>query len=208
MSCPVKTINAQATIFEAYTKMIDAGIDHLVVNKNDRVFGVITRKDIQIHLAPSFSIVKLVRKVHKATAIDELKAVFEGLMVSVSKIAMTGPNFFDLTRMLCSVHDAVVKKVIQILTGEHDLARLLWVHMGSSGRKEEIIATDQDNALVYLGDSPTAFAASISESLAKIGIPKCLGNYMASTFRGEIKDPDGLIQTMVCHLTRILVATT
>jgi CBS domain-containing protein len=180
MSSPVKTINVQTTIFEAYTKMIEAGIDHLVVTKNDKVFGIITRKDIQIHLEPSFSIVKLFRKVHKAASIDELKTVFEGLMVSVSKTAMTGPNFFDLTKMLSSVHDALVSKVIQILIAEHAPAQFLWVHMGSSGRKEEIIATDQDNALVYLGDNPAALANNINESLAKIGIPKCLGNYMAS----------------------------
>src|SRR5208337_2955559 len=83
MSSPVKTVNVQATIFEAYTKMIDAGIDHLVVTKNDKVFGIVTRKDVQIHLEPSFSIVKLFRKVHKAVSIEELKPVFEGLMVSV-----------------------------------------------------------------------------------------------------------------------------
>ncbi|HUO77191.1 MAG TPA: putative nucleotidyltransferase substrate binding domain-containing protein [Thermodesulfovibrionales bacterium] len=180
MSSPVKTINVQATIFEAYSKMIDAGIDHLVVTKNDKVFGIITRKDIQIHLEPSFSIVKLFRKVHKAASIEELKTAFEGLMVSVSKIAMTGPNFFDLTRMLCSVHDAVVYKVIQILIDKHAPARFLWIHMGSSGRKEEIIATDQDNALIYLGDNPAALAKNINESLAKIGYPTCFGNYMAS----------------------------
>ena len=180
MSSPVKTINSQATIFEAYTKMIDAGIDHMVVTKNDKVFGIVTRKDIQIHLEPSFSIVKLFRKVHKAASIDDLKTVFEGLMISVSKIAMTGPNFFDLTRMLCSVHDAVVNKVIQVLIDEHAPAQFLWIHMGSSGRKEEIIATDQDNALIYLGDNPAALANAINESLAEIGIPKCRGNYMAS----------------------------
>ncbi len=180
MSSPVKTINVQATIFEAYTKMIDAGMDHLVVTKDDKVFAVITRKDIQIHLEPSFSIVKLFRKVHKAGSIDELKTVFEGLMASVSKIAITGPNFFDLTRMLCSVHDAVVHKVIQILIGEQAPAHFIWVHMGSSGRKEEIIATDQDNALIYMGDSPAELANNISESLAQIGLPKCPGKYMAS----------------------------
>ncbi len=180
MSSPVTTVNAQATIFEAYTKMIDAGIDHIVVTKNNKVFGVVTRKDIQIHLEPSFSIVKLLRKVHNAASIDDLKPVFEGLMVSVSKIVMTGPNFFDLTRMLCSVHDAIVYRVIHILIGDHDPAQLLWVHMGSSGRKEEIIATDQDNALIYLGDNPAALANNINESLAKIGLPKCPGNYMAS----------------------------
>ncbi len=180
MSSPVNTVNAQATIFEAYTKMIDAGIDHIVVTKNHKVFGVVTRKDIQIHLEPSFSIVKLVRKVHKAASIDELKHVFEGLMVSVSKIAMTGPNFFDLTRMLCSVHDSIVYRVINMLIYEHDPAQFLWVHMGSSGRKEEVIATDQDNALIYIGDNPAALANDINDSLAKIGLPKCPGNYMAS----------------------------
>ncbi|HXW69078.1 MAG TPA: putative nucleotidyltransferase substrate binding domain-containing protein, partial [Dissulfurispiraceae bacterium] len=180
MSSPVETISAHATIFEAYTKMIDAGIDHLAVTWNDKVTGIITRKDIQIHLEPSFSIVKLFRKVHKAASIDELKPVFEGLLVSVSKIVMTGPNFFDLTRMLCSVHDAMVYKVIKILIGNHDPAQLLWVHMGSSGRKEEIIATDQDNALIYIGDNPAALAHNINDSLAKIGLPKCPGKYMAS----------------------------
>ena len=180
MSSPVKTINVKATIFEAYTKMIDTGIDHLVVTKNDKVFGIITRKDIQIHLEPSLSIVKLFRKVNRAASLDELKTVFEGLMVSVSKIAMTGPNFFDLSRMLCSVHDAVVQKVIQILIDEHVPAQFLWIHMGSSGRKEEIIATDQDNALICTGDNPVALGKNINDSLAKIGLPKCLGNYMAS----------------------------
>jgi CBS domain-containing protein len=51
--------------------------------------------------------------------------------------------------------------------------------MGSSGRKEEIIATDQDNAVIYRGERPTEFAEKSCESLETIGIPKCSGNYMA-----------------------------
>ncbi len=180
MSSPVKTIDVKATIFDAFTKMTDAGIDHLVVTKDGNVFGVITRKDIQIHLEPSFSIVKLFRKVHKASSLEEIKTISDGLRVSVSKIALTGPNFFDLTRMLCSVHDAVVIKVITLLISKHDPAKFLWVHMGSSGRKEEIIATDQDNALIYAGENPAALANEITESLNQIGIPLCRGNYMAS----------------------------
>ncbi len=180
MSSPVKTVTARATIFDAFTKMINAGIDHLVVTKEDKVCGVITRKDIQVHLEPSFSIVKLFRRIHAATSLDEVKNVFYSLKISVSKIAMTGPNFFDLTRMLCSVHDAVVSKVIEILVAQHAPAQFLWIHAGSSGRKEEIIGTDQDNAIIYEGEIPAALADDISETLAFIGIPKCLGNYMAS----------------------------
>ncbi|HMK56305.1 MAG TPA: putative nucleotidyltransferase substrate binding domain-containing protein [Dissulfurispiraceae bacterium] len=180
MSSPVKTIDARATIFDAFTKMVDAGIDHMVVTKEDLVLGVITRKDIQVHLEPSFSIMKLYRKVNRASSIDELKTVFDSLRLSVSKLVLAGANFFDLTRMLCSVHDAMVFKTIELIAARHGPAAFLWLHMGSSGRKEEIIATDQDNALVHTGDKLTALAEDINESLAVIGIPKCRGNYMAS----------------------------
>ncbi len=180
MSSPVKTITVRATIFDAFTKMIDAGIDHLVVTKEGKVFGVITRKDIQIHLEPSFSVVKLFRKVHRATSIKELKIVCDGLRISISKIAMTGPNFFDLTKMICSVHDAVVAKVIDILINGYSRDQFAWVNTGSSGRKEEIIATDQDNALICREGNLADLADNINESLARIGFPKCPGNYMAS----------------------------
>jgi CBS domain-containing protein len=180
MCSPVKTVDARATIFDAFTKMIDAGLDHLVVTKDERVCGVITRKDIQVHLEPSFSIVKLFRRINRATSIDEIKTGFDSLGVSVSKIAITGTNFFDLTRMLCSVHDAMVSKIIGILVGRHMPAQFVWIHAGSSGRKEEIIATDQDNAIIYEGDIPAALADDITETLALVGIPKCVGNYMAS----------------------------
>jgi CBS domain-containing protein len=183
MSSPVKTITDRATIFDAFTIMIDSGIDHLVVTKEGKVFGVITRKDIQIHLEPSFSIVKLFRKVHKAVSIDELKTVFDTLRLSISKIAMTGPNFFDLTRMLCSIHDAVVAKVIKIQIDGHSYDQFAWINMGSSGRKEEIIATDQDNALICRKSNLTELANDVNESLAKIGFPKCPGNYMASNWK-------------------------
>ncbi|MBI5592797.1 MAG: cyclic nucleotide-binding/CBS domain-containing protein [Deltaproteobacteria bacterium] len=187
MSSPVKTVTVGATIFDAFTKMIDAGIDHMVVTKEGKVSGVVTRKDIQIHLEPSFSIVKLFRKVRRAASIDELKTVFDALRLSVSKIAMTGPNFFDLTRMLCSVHDAIVARVIDLLIDGYSRDQFAWIHMGSSGRKEEIIATDQDNALICRKSDLAALAGNINESLAWIGFPKCPGNYMA--FNGKWNQP-------------------
>ncbi|HVP77494.1 MAG TPA: DUF294 nucleotidyltransferase-like domain-containing protein [Thermodesulfobacteriota bacterium] len=184
MSFPVKTIDTKATIFDALTKMIDSGIDHLVVvTKEGRVFGVITRKDIQIHLEPSFSVVKLFRKVVRATTIKELETISRTLRVSVAKIAMTGASFYDLTRMICSVHDAMVGKVIQILAHGRSADHCAWVQMGSSGRKEEIIATDQDNALVCRGTEASAFAGDVTAALAQIGFPKCPGKYMASNER-------------------------
>jgi CBS domain-containing protein len=52
--------------------------------------------------------------------------------------------------------------------------------MGSSGRKEEIIATDQDNALIFAGRKPPPFIEQMCDAMNAIGLPKCLGGYMAS----------------------------
>lgn len=181
MSSPVKTIEAGATILCAYTTLIDAGIDHLVLTTDEgRVCGVVTRKDIQIHLEPSFSIVKLYRKVLKAATIKELATICAGLRLSVAKIAMTGTSFYDLTRMLCTVHDAIVTRTIRLAYSRPEPEQFVWIHMGSSGRKEEIIATDQDNALISRNGEWLELAAEINESLAQLGFPKCPGDYMAS----------------------------
>jgi CBS domain-containing protein len=184
MSTPVKTIDRNAPIFEALTRMIDTGIDHLVVvTQEESVVGVITRKDIQVHLEPSLSVVKLFRKVVRAVTIRELETISRTLRVSVAKLGVTGASFYDLTRMICSVHDAIVGKVIEIVASGRSRDPYVWVHMGSSGRKEEIIATDQDNALVCKGSEPVAFAEDVTASLARIGFPKCPGDYMASNAR-------------------------
>lgn len=181
MSSPVTTIPATATVFDALTAMVDAGIDHLPITAQaGQLFGVVTRKDIQVHLEPSFSIVKLYRKIGKATTIGELITICRTLRLSVAKIVLAGAGFYDLTKMLCSVHDAIVARTIEIRTGGAGRDEFAWIHMGSSGRKEEIIATDQDNALICGGSEPASWTALISESLEQIGLPQCPGDYMAS----------------------------
>jgi CBS domain-containing protein len=128
MSSPVKSIASTDTIFNAFTKMVEAGIDHLVVTKEGKIFGVVTRKDIQIHLEPSLSIPKLFRRVTRAASIGELKTIFNSLRLAVARIVMSGPNFYDLTKMLCSVHDAIIIRAIEIIAGVLDRSLRVGAH--------------------------------------------------------------------------------
>ncbi len=180
MSSPVKTINTKTTIFDAFSKMIDEGVDHLVVAKKAKVFGVITGKDIRIQLEPSSSIITLFRKIIKAESIKELQIVFNSIKLSVARIVLSGSNFFDLTKMLCTVNDAIIAKVIETVDKTLLTDDFVWIHMGSLGRKEQVLATDQDNALIYIKKHSIKFIDNINKALAKVGIPECPGNYMAS----------------------------
>ncbi|MBW2642784.1 MAG: cyclic nucleotide-binding/CBS domain-containing protein [Deltaproteobacteria bacterium] len=180
MTSPVKTINTKTTIFDAFSKMIDEGVDHLVVTKKAKVFGVITGKDIRIQLEPSSSIITLFRKIIKAESIKELQIVFNSIKLSVAKIVLSGSSFFDLSRMLCTVNDAIIAKVIETVDKTLLTDDFVWIHMGSLGRKEQVLATDQDNALIYIKKHSIKFVDNINKALAKVGIPECPGNYMAS----------------------------
>jgi len=180
MSFPVKTINTKATIFDASSKMIDAGIDHLVLTKEEKVFGVITGKDIRIQLEPSSSIITLFRKIIKARSTEELQAVFNSIKLSVAKIVLSGSNFFDLTRMLCTVNDAIIVQTVKLIENKSLTDDFVWIHMGSLGRKEQVLAMDQDNALIHMKKHSVVFASEFNKRLAKVGIPECPGDYMAS----------------------------
>lgn len=183
MSSPPISIDAKKPLFDAYTMMINHGIDHLIITNNERVHGVITSKDILSQLEPSSSVLALYRKTTKATTIEELKITFEKMKIAVAKMALKGLHFYDLSRMITSVHDAIVTKVIEIVNRDYNAKNFVWVHMGSSGRKEQIIATDQDNAIIHEGDDLLEFATDVNNTLAEIGIPKCPANYMASNKR-------------------------
>lgn len=180
MSHPVKTRPHNATLFDALTEMIESGINHLVITKEDKVFGVITRKDVQIHFEPSSSIISQFRRINKAISMEELEAVYRTIRLSMAKFAMNGPNFYSLSMMISSIHDAIINKVINLIDADPPAERFVWVHMGGLGRNEEILATDQDNALIHSGGELSGFAEAVVDGLGRIGIPKCTGNYMAS----------------------------
>ncbi len=187
MTTPVITVDRRASVLEAYTTLLRTGIDHLVVVDGDRVHGVITSKDVLSQLEPSSSILALYRKVLKAVDLDELQGAFQAIRMAVSEMALKGTHFYQLSRMITSVYDTVVVKVIQRHTGLEQEADFLWVHVGSSGRKEQILTTDQDSAVLCGPAGPCLdTAARITQDLERLGIPRCPADYMASNPRWHL----------------------
>ncbi|AGK61841.1 putative signal-transduction protein containing cAMP-binding and CBS domains [Archaeoglobus sulfaticallidus PM70-1] len=183
MVSPAIYIDSEKPVFEAYLTLLNKGINHLiVVNKDSKAIGVITSKDILSQLEPASSLISLYRGIQKASSIEELKSYLSGVRKAVAALALKGFHFYELSRMITSVYDSAVHRVLVMTEKEFDLPDYVWIHMGSSGRKEQIIATDQDNMIIYDGDKKEVleFAKRVNDRLDEIGIPKCTANYMAS----------------------------
>ncbi len=193
MNSPVISVDEEQPVFEAYLTLINKGINYIVVVGDGKVKGVITSKDILTQFEPSSSLIALYRKIRKANRIDELRNYLMGVRKAVAELAIKGVHFYELSRMITSVYDSTVVRVIKMVEENFKrkgitLPDYVWIHMGSSGRKEQIIATDQDNCLIHHGDGKRMleFAEKVNEALDYIGIPKCTANYMASNPRWNL----------------------
>ena len=94
--------------------------------------------------------------------------------------------------MISSLNDQLAVRILELVTPKHDLAglRLCWLGMGSEGRGEQTIATDQDNGLIFAvedgGLAPddvrarlSPVAREVNEAMDRCGYPLCKGGVMA-----------------------------
>jgi len=190
MSKPPITMDSEKPVYEAYIELTRRGIDHLIITENDQVVGVITSKDLLSYLEPSSSIMVQTRKILKSRTIEELTRIYQRIKKTVADLVLRHAHFYDVSLMISESYDHIMRKIIELVREDFErengkLPNFVWVVMGSAGRKEEIIATDQDNAIISDVESELLiqFAKRVNDSLEKIGIPKCRGGFMASNPR-------------------------
>ncbi|MCX7823473.1 MAG: DUF294 nucleotidyltransferase-like domain-containing protein [Syntrophobacterales bacterium] len=181
MSSPVIRVDQDVPVLEAYSTLIRTGIDHLVVVEGEKVVGVVTSKDILAQIEPSSSLLTIYRKVIKSTDIKTLSIAFKSIAHAAAQMALKGVPFYHLSPLLTSIYDTVTAKVIELNISKATSNDFLWIHVGSSGRKEQVLTTDQDNIFMYGSSGPQLlFAESVNNDLNRIGISKCPAGYMAS----------------------------
>ena len=100
-----------------------------------------------------------------------------------------------VTRALSLLNDRLVARLLHLLSSRFRLppARWCWLGLGSEGRLEQTLGTDQDNGLVFsasddgearqLRDLFLPFARAVNEGLAECGFPLCDGGVMAGNPR-------------------------
>ena len=192
MNRPLSVIGENDLLYEALYRMSREKIHRLaVVDDQGKLSGIITDSDI-IRLQ-SHSPHQLVLDIEKAQDLAELGAVYSRIRSLVLHLSDGGTgtrNMRDMVRMIAHLNDQILLRLINLLRQErftHLPQRFALVVLGSEGRGEQTLLTDQDNAIVY-GDELAAdevlkieeFSQVLIDSLVAIGIPPCAGGIMAN----------------------------
>lgn len=190
MSAPVVTLPEKSLTYEAVLKMKNNHISHLAItNENGNIVGEIKEQDL-LHIQTN-TISNLIYEAENALDVRELKAIHSRLPVLVNALIEGSTKTRNITSIITSLADGITRRVIELAIEDAgpppcDFA---FMAMGSEGRMEQTLKTDQDNAIVFEdqkdADSKHAkhyfeqLGNRISDDLDAVGYAYCEGNIMA-----------------------------
>jgi len=181
------TTDPDTLAFEVLVQITQHGWHHLPVVEDGAVVGMVTAGDImRLEQAnPSY----LVGEIDKQTSVDGVVESAKKLPAVVYQAAAQDATADDVARVITAIMDALTRKLILLAEAEIGDAPVhyCWVALGSQGRLESGMQSDQDNALLIADDvTPEQMAwfgdlaQRVVDGLVRCGFPLCPGDMMAS----------------------------
>ena len=189
MGNPVVSINTQAFIYEAILLMFQTKTRYLLIEENGRHIGFTSRNRLVSEQAQSPFV--FIQSVKLAQSVDELRKKWQKVPEIVYQLLNRGVKPEIVNQVITTVSDTIALKVIESAIDEMGTppAKFAFIVLGSEGRKEQTLKTDQDNAIIYedkaneqrelVREYFLKFAERVSECLDTIGFSYCKGGYMA-----------------------------
>lgn len=131
------------------------------------------------------------------------------MATSVHGLLLEHVDALEITAALAEVNDSLTRRLVELAQSQlgPPPCDYAWLALGSQGRGEQVLSSDQDSALAHADGVEAArgyfpqLAGLVVTALARAGLPLCDGGYMATswcrpvtelrtTFAGWVDRPD------------------
>jgi CBS domain-containing protein len=190
MSRDLTTLPPHAPAHAAALAMARQGIRHVLVTDGGRLTGVISEKDLFSLQRVGLS--QISTAIRHAADLPLLKQCAADIQQLSRNMLAQGVAAEQLTQIITTLNDLLASRIIELALRDSPAADLdfCWLALGSEGRFEQTLNTDQDNGIIFAprrGEDPDAlrevllpFARRVNLALAECGFPLCGGEVMAS----------------------------
>lgn len=180
---PVMTVHQFDYLFNALLKMTKYRINRLVVRSDDAMLGILHQKDLMGMFANQSGLVVL--SIQQAESFEELKGVADRIDHLVVNLNNRGVKTHYIAKLVNELHRKMLERVFEFLSPPEALQKGCLLVMGSEGRAEQVIRTDQDNAFILpdtveISPGLATFMQTFSARLIELGFPPCPGQIMVS----------------------------
>ncbi|MES2747664.1 MAG: DUF294 nucleotidyltransferase-like domain-containing protein [Bacteroidota bacterium] len=153
MASPVITVTENVSVAEAQLLMLKYNVSHLCVtqdgtDKSD-IKGIISEHDLVVAQANNPGV--LLKEIKKSHSAKDLKLVRDKLTDIIQSSIVKNIPLPHISSIGGEITLAIVKRAVElaILDLGSPPARFAWLSIGSQGRKEQLLYSDQDSILVF-----------------------------------------------------------
>lgn len=169
-------------LFNALILMARHTIQRVVVRRAGSIVGILEQIDLLSFVSNHSHIIGL--QIERAQAIADLQAAAGDLQRLIELLHRTGVKVTHIARLMQELNGKLFARLLQLLAPPALLANSCLLVLGSEGRGEQILKTDQDNALILRDDyhcpDLVAITQQFTATLATMGYPPCAGGIMIS----------------------------
>lgn len=218
MSAPVITRRENVTPAEAEIAMLHHHISHICLTEDgtgkSKVTGILSEHDLLSTRGNHPAAV--IKDIKRATDVTELKKISSQTELLLNNLLDQNIPVDFVLKVIALINQALHAKIIEFSLAGMDgppPANFTWLALGSLGRNEQLLISDQDHALIY-SDVPEAdqektsqyflqLAKMVTVKLETLGFEYCPAEMMASNpkwclslsawkeqFRDWITNPD------------------
>ncbi|WP_299013037.1 DUF294 nucleotidyltransferase-like domain-containing protein [uncultured Photobacterium sp.] len=188
MTNEVISLDYNAYVFEAMLTMLRYNVHHLPVLRNRRPIGIIGLTDIVRY--ESQSSLLLVSAIFQQQTVEDLKALSEQVKDCFVRMVNEDANSHMVGSAMSVIGRSFKQRLAELAEEELGPPPIPYclLAMGSMARDEQLIVTDQDNALILdnsydeskHGDYFSKLANFVCDGLAACGYSYCQGEIMAT----------------------------
>ncbi|MDQ2769662.1 MAG: DUF294 nucleotidyltransferase-like domain-containing protein [Bacteroidota bacterium] len=190
LDAPVVSISSRAFVYEAILLMFRTKTRYLLVETDGEYVGFLSRNKLLTDDQAQSPFI-FIQSVKQAQAVPELKRRWEQVPEMVYQLLNRGVKPEIVNQVITTVSDTIALKLLEGAIAElgPPPARFVYMVLGSEGRKEQTLLTDQDNAIIYEDKANEQrelvrayflrLAEMVSDQLNEIGFSYCDGGFMA-----------------------------
>jgi CBS domain-containing protein len=176
------SLPADAALFDALLLMIRHRIHRVLVRDGDAILGVLSQLDLMSFVSNHSHLIGL--QVGQASSIDELKTAALQMDGLIALLHSGGTRVELISNMVSELNRQIFARLWSFVAPAELVNNSCLMVMGSEGRGEQILKTDQDNALLLRdGYSCPELDQSVrrfNQALMEFGYPPCPGNIMVT----------------------------
>lgn len=195
MTSPVHSLRPDAYAFDALLEMSRHGISHLAVVEEERLRGIVSEHDFQVQTGNSP--VGVIGEIEKCRSVEDTVSLRPKIDHILEMLVRQRVPARKATKLITEFNDRVTSKINRLIEEEMEVSgfgpppvSFCWMALGSEGRGEQTLRTDQDNAIIFENVQESEdtsvknwfgeYSQRVVDGLARYGFPRCRGGIMAS----------------------------